>query len=130
MVKANELRIGNWLNDSATGDKNYFQANAVDISVVESGRGKFFGIKLTPSVIEACGFHKGEKWFIHQIFYIGQFNICCSRSNEFCYGEPVYNDSGVYAFNKKSKRLDYLHELQNLYCAFNGIELTIDKNKL
>jgi hypothetical protein len=80
-------------------------------------------IELTPGILEKLGFVKGEKWFIHQIYYIMRNSILI----ELCYNknEIVYGDKTDHGFNKKSINLKYFHQLQSLYAGLTGGELNL-----
>jgi hypothetical protein len=104
MIKANELRIGNWVNigDLSTtinhimGDDDYFDP-----------------IPLTPEILEKCGFRE-----------YGPFSPWLTLGS-FSWSDPA----GIsYEIDEESAMLDhikYLHQLQNLYYAVTGEELTI-----
>jgi hypothetical protein len=115
MIKANELRIGNWYFEfgmprQATGLLIYKLESirirdkiAIDISP----------IPLTPEILEKCGFRE-----------YGPFSPWLTLGS-FSWSDPA----GIsYEIDEESAMLDhikYLHQLQNLYYAVTGEELTI-----
>lgn len=124
MLKANELRIGNWIdcrNFNGTGKtiRTEFHLDLIKYT-------HFFDpIPLTPEILEKCGFVKiddavyGNKYFIE----IGgsKYAIYIS-SNGNCMVGIVYIDlpDNVYNF---TWHISSLHQLQNLFFALTGEEL-------
>lgn len=114
MIKASELRIGNWVqvNGAYTGDG--FEIEGKQITGIMNNYVYLLGmleittsfeelqpIPLTPEILEKCG--KTDKRF--QL----EFSIMEGR---FWY--------------LKHYELFYLHQLQNLYFALTGEELTVN----
>ena len=69
MIQANEIRVGNWLNDPRPfnedtkkffkmTDNGYFKATARDIQFAE----EFEPITLTEEILLKCGFKKTEEY--------------------------------------------------------------------
>jgi hypothetical protein len=119
-MKASELRIGNLVmrysnimeilgrgNDSA--DLILLQPNTrVNWRMLYSD---IFGIPLTEEWLLKFGFeldHTNQSWH-HRTFVLGEFEM------EELVGEYGYNQT----------KLQYVHQLQNLYFALTGEELTI-----
>ena len=112
-MKANELRIGNWVELNQTGETTYTTIQPSSFSVKPEIY--FKPIPLTEDWLEKFGFELGKvkvglPAFKHPdlemtlVFYDGSFGI---------------------AGAKKQPPLDYVHQLQNLYFALTGEELTI-----
>lgn len=145
MIQANELRIGNWVQDPdrAILDENegYRQVHGLTLenSIVHhvakessSGGIGFSGnllstinpIPLTPEILEQCGFRndhgEGSKWWMRpdlkHSFGLGDYN----------------EDFSELTFSKHplNTKIKYLHQLQNLYFALVGkeLEITLTKN--
>jgi len=143
-MKANELRIGNWVLGRKNGEKtNHIQVESVDetgINIEVSG-GYYVGdtekdydgyfekswfsgatiepIPLTIDILEKCGF----LWSVyHQAFHFGD-----SAMNEFYDLNECYPSGYQLSFFKKRELVGnpifYLHQLQNLYYALTGQEL-------
>lgn len=125
MVKASELRIGNLIQSSdkitpvfhLDSDEDGFRINyTYDSEVV------FSGIDITEEWLIKAGFEKEENdapalsvWYEYwkegfDIFTTGTEG---GAENEFCYGTF---DNRIY----------YIHQLQNLYFALTGEELTFN----
>jgi hypothetical protein len=114
-MEANELRIGNWINDIMGG---FCQITADDIANWEAINAQ--PIPLTPEILEKSGFqwevsdHKpqceknGVLFFLYEDGSIGV-------------GGWVYSDY-IEIGNANAR---YLHQLQNLYFALTGEELEI-----
>ena len=125
MIKASELRLGNWVNHNETNT----QIATIDsdntgnfIGVLETENhyyrmsfkndGDLQPIPLTPEVLERCGFKKE--------------GLQCEYSN----GKTdihIYDDG--YRFGQNGYpfgiSIKYLHQLQNLYFALTGEELIV-----
>lgn len=114
MIKANELRIGNEVvqgmvvgitpSEIITIDGKHWYVEEVD------------PIELTPNILRAQG-------FIHS-----EYDDCWSPGNDFL----IKNISGMWViigYERKHQRIEYLHEIQNLYFALNHHELQKRKEK-
>lgn len=114
MIPANALRIG-----------NYVEVEGRPIPIlngqeIDYGHAVQFPIPLTPEILESCGFKKIESpqlfgWY-SSVF--GNLKLC------WCHGDDVTLDDKegdeIAAFPCK-----HLHQLQNLYFALTGKELTV-----
>ena len=111
-MKANELRIGNWIN--RLGKPTFINAiqkgesidyirtplsGAITINQIEP-------IPLTEEILLKCGFVNG--W---------NGNYFCNTNGEF------YFNGNSYEGETLSKNIKYLHQLQNLYFALTNQEL-------
>lgn len=128
MINPNELRVGNWLEtyglissgyESKIMSNGYTQVAVLDLQIISDHPDShtYRAIPLTPEILIACGFRKGEKWFVHQVYYRGFFDVCCTRGKEFVYGKKT-----EHGFDK-IVNLKYLHQLQNLFFALYGEEI-------
>jgi hypothetical protein len=124
-MKASELRIGNWL---LYNNNYHFQ-----IAEIQQGpRGSFVNfdldlssdylkpIPLTPEILEKAGFVKDNEFLNDTYFtqYLVQLNDRFGISN--------YQDGWYCRDIMPNLEIEYLHQLQNLYFALTGEELTID----
>lgn len=113
-MKANELRIGNWVNSrievgvfyDVMVTKNDFSGN-IDL---------FKPIPLTKEWLVKLGLKNG--------FSDLQFTI---KVTENCSMSVFINQNGnnCYIGDELEVRIEYVHQLQNLYFALTGEELTI-----
>lgn len=126
MIKKEELRIGNKVNYH--NDSTLFTVIEIDtlgIRVVNEEQETwieydcFSPIPLTPEILEKCGFVKTLS---------GSYTIM----DEDCWLTTIiggYIYSKCYSSNTgeffEVGQVKYLHQLQNLYFALTGIELTI-----
>jgi hypothetical protein len=116
MIQANELRIGNYV--SMFGEQNLI----VDISLlmdIENGV-EFIPIPLTPEILEKCGFKETD---VENMYEIDSDKFHTIRV-------LVGSISFPFLFSKdkeyfKLYGIKYLHQLQNLYFALTGEELSI-----
>ena len=107
MIQANELRIGNWYLGASRG--NPLQATARFIQQLDEGLLNCSPIPLTPEILEKWGFISNP---YQDRFELGQVYI------QYC---GVRN---MFWLENYSPELKYLHQLQNLYYALTGEELT------
>lgn len=110
-MNASELRIGNWVYGAL--DQPY-KVNVTILSALEANVYYVSPIPITPEILEAAGFEtvRGELYKINGYWYDLKDKTFGSFAIE--NGEPI-------AENIKS-----LHQLQNLYFALTGEELTVN----
>ena len=140
-MKANELRIGNlikWIStgsiekvmDIVTYDKNEDNVNNVNISDCTA-------IQLTEEWLIMFGFEewKTEGEFKHK-FIVSEDDIYELYIYTACDNDWVIQLYNIYDVNNKDDHTyialpitcKYVHQLQNLYFALTGEELTIKRN--
>lgn len=143
MIPANELRIGNWVDvenastiiDNSSGA--YQKIVRAKYEQVESISNEFalaggfhcleYGepIPLTPEIIVACGFTPKKALYetLEIKYKTGLIEAKISLEN---------TDDGEWRWidGNTNVALYSLHQLQNLYFALTGTELTIDESKL
>lgn len=113
MIKSKELRIGNWVTN---GEKNHTaDANVIyDVAMSEFNDGEFpiEPIPLTPEILEKCGTVEGR------CFYTNDKQLIIWR-------DLVYSK---YWFDCNNQKIEIksLHQLQNIYFALTGEELTVN----
>jgi hypothetical protein len=119
-MKATELRIGNWVrvgdieSTVCLIDHNKFvqlQGNAV-INRPE----QIEPILLTPEILEKYGAKRTGNMALRKFWEIGNLTF------ELCGDERI----AIYFKDELLCFLEYLHQLQNLYFALTGEELTIN----
>ena len=126
MISANELRIGNWVNQrnrKYVGKSLYpFKVRIQDLKYLE-GKTTFKerteGIPLTPEILEKAGFEKVREESCE--IDLDHFRISYDGQTFLLYDNDFGPGSGVLLFHIK-----YLHQLQNLYFALTGQELNIE----
>ncbi len=126
MIKATELRIGNYTHKKdatidAAGKVNYsYRLHVIDHNdiyhIVEDGDPTNHPIPLTPEWLERCG----EKC-INNNGWEYQIRIGALKWY-FRWNKEWYSELGGIYIDSKVK---YIHQLQNLYFALTGVELTI-----
>jgi hypothetical protein len=135
MIQANELRIGNLFWENYGGykivsgincHKNEFPitVDAHGIGFTAIGRFDLESIQpisLTPEILEKCGFDSIN-------FDNPNSNVDFTFTNNPQYWIQYHTDVDQYIFygtsNSIEKPIKYLHQLQNLYFALTGEELT------
>lgn len=135
MIDVKELRIGNYVKFLEESKFNILQVDLNDICNIESDiEGVFEPIKLTKEWLIKFGF----KEILNPDTYWNAERIYIYREYALFYDETkIYNlDSGdiyydiSYQYRNGHgiiKNIDYVHQLQNLYFALTGKELTIKK---
>jgi len=123
MIQANELRIGNYV--SMFGE----QILIVDISLlmgIENGV-EFIPIPLTPEILEKCGFewsdtktHSDDRPPVKGLYKEFLLMLNNGSNKNIWYAAP-------FGYPLMPQRTYYLHQLQNLYFALTGEELTFNQ---
>lgn len=122
MLMANELRIGNWVEDKKTWQK--VQVEGIQFSGRVVVADSFYDdgkrgieptpILLTPEILEQCGLNRwGNEYSDKECFVMEYFKS--SNAYHYTAGEGC----------KLGVGFKYLHELQNLYFALTGEELQV-----
>jgi len=133
MIKANELCIGNLFVDATTGallrvafiteaDVDYYIINQSKVPLPIDWRAE--PIPLTPQILEKCGFEKdkvtGDYWDMVDEYGCSKLNFVI-----FHYEDGTFSIGSSLGEYSIGKRFMYLHQLQNLYFALTGEELTL-----
>ena len=147
MIKANELRIGNWVSIPECGivssiktiDSKRFAINIdnVDLSPGEDifNYESAIGIPLTPEILEKCGFEQLPHFTVQNNWFkkIGRDRVvsvaCVGTPNEMVFINeevPPEVKNIIVARNYDYDGKTYLHQLQNLIFALTGEELTVN----
>lgn len=108
MIKANELRLGNWVLD--------VYDNKVKVTIIDDTVDWAKPIPLTPEILEKSGFVKQMEWTYCIEIQVGQKLVYYLGEKGWSIGNKNYSDF---------ENLKYLHQLQNLYHALTGEELEI-----
>ena len=133
MIKANELRIGNWVYTQSKKLMQHDKTVPFKLKVITAQeQHKWEPIPLTPKILEKCGFVKDafgsyNIWlpqrlqtaesallFSGDYLYLGQYN-----------DDNRNHDSICTFWNKDLMKEFHLHQLQNLYFSLTGEELEI-----
>ena len=130
MIKANELRIGNWYNQFG----NYEQVSVETLKTLsQSGENQLFckPIPLTEEILLKCGFRCIDK--LNKHYSINDPNGY--KDSHTISIIPTLNDKLYIAFSDilngykdyiPTTKIKYLHQLQNLYWCLCGEELEIN----
>ena len=113
MLRAEEFRLRNWIARGGNGE--HYRATAETISDLENGHIKPTGIPLTEEWLNKFGFGISNDNGTSCIRSIGNFAIV----EDCCYGALTYVVDGF------GIEIKTVHQLQNLYFALTGEELTI-----
>ena len=144
MVKAEELRIGNWIKSIHTGATQVSLFMMGEFADDETYLDHLIPIPLTPEILIACGFsghsrtvsfgtsafYPNEYWYIvdgYDEFSGGTFKQP-KQKHGFVIGTYKNGNSFYYPSNghkTKGTEIKYAHQLQNLYYALTNTELNI-----
>jgi len=117
-MKAEELRVGNYYNINTPGDDAVDVISGHDILDLEvDPLDDFFQpIPLTEEWLLKFGFFSEKLYWSIQIGDV--YLSIVKEDNTFCVGIP-------YEANGTNRKFEFVHQLQNLYHALTGEELTI-----
>ena len=118
MIQASELRIGNWMKRDTQPEG--FQIDSSSFLIVERHPELYEPIPITSEILEQCGLEKDK---------YPPANVWSDGSVIVFYKEPKDCEilEGFYTtYWHSAVRLEYLHQLQNLYYALTSNELTIN----
>lgn len=127
MIKATELRIGNLVQskDGRLTTVNELKDDLVDCEWSGAHYIEPFPVSLTPEILKKCGF-KGMpvgkyqddgNWHLKAPDCVVAYDDRWQSDNA---GRVSYNGCTIWC------PILYLHQLQNLYFALTGEELTVD----
>lgn len=125
MIQPQELRIGNYYQGASRG--NIETVTWQTLRDLSEGKLNLLPIPLTEEILLKFGFNEveDERWCdMHEEFeecnyyYLSMFKIYYNPETD------KFEDDSLYDFNVNLK---YVHQLQNLYFALTGEELTFKK---
>ena len=106
-MEANEVRLGNRLILSDGSNEFPITVEPHDFQQMLDGDRLYEPIPLTPEILEKCGLNSPL--------------AVLSHNRDFVITGTEYDYNGVYI-----GKIEYLHQLQNLYFALTGQELTVN----
>jgi hypothetical protein len=112
MIKANELRIGNWIKDLTTGE--VFQVHRETFVFIEGIEDQYEPIPLTPEIFLSCGFIEGA--MLDNSFISNELPFDLIEGHYYLRNGEIDNFS---------RPIDFLHQLQNINLDLTGEELEI-----
>lgn len=125
MIKASELRIGNWVMNPNTKTKH--KISSIDLNDMELKYKEREGILLTQEILEKCAFTKhsnSNEFWNHWV-----------AKNGWDIGEWVHNskvagfeEKGVCYWVENYVAIRYVHQLQNLFFALTNEEIIYNPN--
>ncbi len=122
-MKANELRIGNYYDHN--GEIKQVTPNVIT-EVWESERSWCKAIPLSEEWLKKFGFKNGRKKNQYDLTFINVIGISQILISIYFFEDKVY--SYVYNIGRNdTNRHAHVHQLQNLYFALTGEELTINQ---
>lgn len=110
MIKENELRIGNWVECTFIGYTHIDKISYDDILALAP-----IGIELTPDIMDKTNLEKD----IDAPYSKDEYAYDSKKETPF----HLLCKNGIYTF--WGLRIDYLHELQNLYFALTKEEMIV-----
>jgi hypothetical protein len=116
-MKANELRVGNWVNDESGAIPYQIRPqDFLPLSLPEN-EGKAKPITLTAEILVKAGFEEIYKSQMHTTFYKDKVNYYFWHQTARQYADFMGN---------QYDNIQNVHQLQNLYFALTGKELNIE----
>ena len=119
MIKANELRIGNWIERGGNGE--HYQATPETISDLSGNRIEPKPIPLTKEWIDKYL----TKNIQESVWYITDNVVIPIHSHDNTFSVCITYLGSLYMQQETIIHIKYIHHLQNLYFAITGNELTI-----
>lgn len=112
-MKAEELRIGNWVQCKVFNKNRFWRCSSVEIRDCEhyGADWAFQPIPLTPEILEKCGFEKN-------VLHVGHLSFVW-------YGDDNIGVHGMLGMVKPIT-MRYVHQLQNLVHSLTQTELNIE----
>ena len=119
-MEASELIIGNWVELKLNFEESEeVQCDLVDIDNIQKKNGVYQPIPLTEEWLVKFGFEKDE----NEQYYKGGYVIDVTADKKSFMFSIVINANGLFA--AALGVYYHVHQLQNLYFALTGEELTI-----
>lgn len=136
MISANELRVGNWITYNPLSVDEGTEIVPLQISCVDKEVGvilddgftncytwdEILPIPITPEILEKCGFNSVSR------NEDGTYNYWSKQMD----ASVDYEDENLFRYRiherVRTKSITSLHQLQNLYYALTGTELTYKPN--
>lgn len=119
MIKATELRLGNWIISAGTGELHPVQVNINNLRQLVDAPEYGAVFPITPEILDKAGFI---------IVFPGCYSYTSGKMNFVLWphaGYPKVSGLCYRLLNVDPVWVDSLHKLQNLYFALTGEELDI-----
>lgn len=135
MIAANELRMGSLIekdnvmykflsleqNHTSTSEYRWYWVETLDGKLGHYYYSHFKPITLTPEILEKCGFERQNyEWAINKLNESDDSCFCLFDMN-YNSGDLLLELNAAYC---PCPKVEHLHQLQNLYFALTGEELT------
>lgn len=122
-MKNNELRIGNWVfwDEPNTGEIEISRIDSQDFKLIEIHESDYNPIPITPEILEKAGFDIYDKNGIKYILLEKSLLSFIVIS-----GYLILSYWDGKKFVDMQTRVQFVHQLQNLYFALTGEELPIE----
>lgn len=131
MIRAQDLRIGNWIMVAGTGELHAVQVNIDNLRQLVTAPEYASGVYLSPEILEKCGFHSqgesvGSEWFYKLISISTNSHprTVTYELNLFTVEKP--NIFGINLEEQYFGHCNYVHQLQNIIFYLTGEELDIN----
>lgn len=123
-MKANELRLGNYINMNVpiSEDGKLIRASVYHIGKLQKMKDAYYPVTLTEKWLLKFGFKNDNS---PDYFYLELPSGFIIHYTPFSRGVSTYDDDKSQT-NQLSMELIYVHQLQNLYFALTGDELQIN----
>lgn len=127
-MKANELRIGNWLNLHGYKEVAPRPIDSEDIDRVDwDDQDEWQPIPITEEILLKLGFEKGEPIIMEERNYTKFFLPLMYNRSSVKIEYTMTKGAVWYCFlGEQLVPANFVHQLQNLYFAVTGTELNVD----
>lgn len=129
MIKANELRIGNWYYFKNPMSGQSYQSQLTTYAECEYLEAYGEPIPLTVDIILKCGFEDSNKDNPEYLrcYTYGDIEFFPPQGDEYKDREGITISCSDSYYDRNLPHIKHLHQLQNLYFALTGIELVYNQ---
>lgn len=125
MIQANELRIGSWVSlDLNHSDTSEFQIELADLNLIATDKNRNYNpIPITEEWLTKFGFEQYTDFGVK--FNTFDLMPLCGFAYDTDTKQVIIQEKRNSMSHWIERKIEYVHELQNLYFALRGQELTI-----
>ena len=112
-MKAEELRIGNYVDGKKRYEEQYIEVESIDYEQINIHFRSYYFIDLNAIPLT-------KDWLL-------KFNFQYLNNHYIIAGLVIWEINGVFLCDKNGIVIKYVHQIQNLYFALTGEELILNK---
>lgn len=135
MIEVKELRVGNLFSSESmelvvTGIEPGLIKSEINNKPVNLFDINCYPIPITPEWLERLGFKRTEYNSFNKGFIVNGLQSGIELNEIVGRGTSDHENTGVYHVEGLKIQIKHIHQLQNLYFALTGSELTASKEKI